>query len=262
MNFRARTFAAALALGVVAALPATADAQLRDGFRSSLAPRGDDSVTPFAAFGFDANINGFSYDAASACMNGYLTLFIPFDGTNCLYPGQSGTPQTLAFLADVHGTAVAALYRDLNSSNTASGQLGYGSGTVDGRQAFGFTWDGVFSFGTTNRNFFQVVFINRAADFAAGDFDLEFNYGALAGGTELLAGVGDAGDANNPPYTAAVTATANSRSVLCFRSGTANSALCQAPVNVVPEPSTYAMLGAGLATLGGLVVRRRRTAAV
>lgn len=261
MNFRARSLAAALALGVVAALPATADAQLRDGFRSTLAPRGDDTVTPFAAFGFNANINGFSADAGSACMNGYISLLIPFDATACLYPGQSGTPQTLSFLADVHGTVVAGLYRDLNSNNAQSGQLGYGSGTVDGRQAFGFTWDGVFSFGTTNQNFFQVLFINRAADFAAGDFDLEFNYGALAGGTELTAGVADAGGTNVPPYTASVTATANSRTVLCFRSGTANNALCQAPVNVVPEPSTYAMLAAGLATLGGIVVRRRRTAA-
>lgn len=261
MNFRARTFAAALALGVVAALPATADAQLRDGFRSTLVPRGDDTVTPFAAFGFAANIRGGSYDAGSACMNGYISLLVPFDASACLYPGQSGTPQTLSFLSEVHGTAVAGLYRDLDSRNSASGQLGWGAGTVDGRQAFGFTWDGIFSWGTQNRNFFQVLFIDRAADFAAGDFDLEFNYGALAGGTELTAGVGEDGSFTGTPYTVGVTPTANSRSVLCFRSGTANNALCQAPTNVVPEPSTYAMLAAGLATLGGIVVRRRRTAA-
>ena len=249
-----RLLVSALALAVTA--PA-ADAQLRNGFRSTLAPRGDDTVTPFANFGFGVNLRGGTYTSASACMNGYLSLGIPFDPNTCIYAGQTTGLATLPQFADVFGTAVVGVFRDLNSSPAASGQLGYGGGTVDGRQAFGFTWDGVFGFGTTSPYFLQLLFVNRSGDFAAGDFDLEYNYGALpaAGG---VAGVADDGgfSTTQTQYTAAVTPTANSRTVQCFRAGTVNNALCATAV--VPEPSTVALTAAGL---GALVVAARRRAA-
>ncbi len=219
---------AGLALALAAAAAAPAEAQLRSGFRSTLAPRGDDTVTPFADFGFGANIRGFTYTSASACMNGYLSLGLLLEPAACQYPGQPGAPAALGQFAEIYGTAVSALFRDLNSTPAASGQLGYGGGTVDGRQAFGFTWDGVFSFGTTTPNFFQLLFVSRAADFGAGAFDLEYNYGALgpsgAAPGSGLAGVADDGGFSGTPYAAGVTPAANSRVTQCFRGGSVDNA--------------------------------------
>lgn len=253
-----RLTALALAAAALAAA-APAEAQLRAGFRSTAAARGDDNLTPFANFGFNANLNGGTVNSASACMNGYLSLGIVFEPNLCIYRGQTTGLATLPQFAEVFGTAVVGAYRDLNSSAAASGLLGYGAGTVDGRQAFGFTWDGVFTFGTTTQNFFQILFINRSAEFAAGDFDIEYNYGAL-GETGGVGGVADDGGFSGTPIAAAVAVTPNSRSLQCFRGGVINNAACTAE-NVVPEPSTVALTVVGLGALAGAGLRRRRAVA-
>jgi hypothetical protein len=56
----------------------------------------------------------------------------------------------------------------------------YGSGTADGRQAFGVNWIdvGYFSSRTDKLNQFQLVLIDRS-DTGAGNFDIEFNYGNI-----------------------------------------------------------------------------------
>ena len=93
----------------LSAAPA-AHAQLRDGFRSTLAARGDDNVTEFANFGFTVNIRGGTYNSASACMNGYLSLGILFEPGACIYQGQTTALSTLPQFADVFGTAVVGAY--------------------------------------------------------------------------------------------------------------------------------------------------------
>lgn len=259
-----RTARRLLGATVPLALAATAaEAQLRDGFRSTLAPRGDDTVTPFANFGFAINLRDGTYTSASACMNGYLTLAVPFDPGACLYPGQTSALATLPQFADVFGTAVVGAYRDLDSGPAASGRLGYGAGAVNGRQAFGFTWDGVFSFNTITGNFFQLLFVTRGNEFAAGDFDLHYNYGALAaaGG---VAGVSDDGGFSGAAYTAAVAPAPDSRTVQCFRGGSvlADAALCAAQQTaVIPEPATVVLTLTGLGVLAGLGAARRRSVA-
>lgn len=253
--------ASPLAFPLVAAL-ATAHplgAQLRSGFREIVAPRGDDTITPFADFGFDANVNGTVVTSASACMNGYLSLGIVFEPAFCIYEGQTPALGTLSDFSAIFGTAVVGAYRDLNAVPTASGRLGYGRGTVGGNQAFGFTWHGVFSFGTTTRSFFQLLFIDRSSEFGAGAFDLEYNYGALAasGG---VGGVADDGGFSGTPLAAAVTPAANTRTRQCFRDGVIDLQGCVAQ-NVVPEPSTgtlttVALTVTGLGALAGMGRRR------
>lgn len=250
-----RLVPAAVALSALA-LAAPAGAQLRDGFRSTSVARGDDNIGPFANFGFTVNLRGNSINSASACMNGYLTLGIQFEPGSCPYQGQTTALATLPQFAEVFGTAVVGAFRDLNSTPAASGLLGYGGGIVNGSQAFGFTWDGVYSFGTTTANFFQILFVNRSADFGAGDFDIEYNYGALAAGGGV-GGVADDGGFSGAAYAVAVTPAANSRAVQCFRGGSINNSACA----IVPEPSTVALTVAGLGALAGAAGLRRRRAA-
>lgn len=245
-SFSRASLIAALAIGV--ALPVTADAQLRAGFRGTLVPRGDDNFTGMINVGFNLNVRGETYNAASGCMNGLVSLTGVAD---CPF----GT-STLSDLSFIFGTVFATNYRDMDSRNTASGQLGYGTGTVDGRSAFGFTWDGIFTFGsTTDRNFMQLLFIQRS-DRAAGDFDAEFNFGTSVFPTApAVSGFADDGGFSGTAVTTAVTVAANSRTTLCFVGGSVNNAGCN-PTVVIPEPSTYALLATGLAVL--MVVRRRR----
>ena len=72
----------------------------------------------------------------------------------------------------------------------------YGTGTVDGRNAFGVNWVNVghYSRDTDPLNSFQLVLVDRS-DIGVGDFDFEFNYdtigwetGRASGGTNGLGG--------------------------------------------------------------------------
>ena len=75
----------------------------------------------------------------------------------------------------------------------------FGTGTVDGRSAFGVTWPGVHcAVGSQSSlgpplNHFQVLLIDRS-DVAAGDFDIEFNYDQI--GWEAGGAPGSGGDAD------------------------------------------------------------------
>jgi hypothetical protein len=254
----APTLVATLASALTPPLVAPLGAQLRAGFRSTLVARGDDTWSGFRSFGFGANVRGETYSSASACTNGYLTLFLADDPLSCRF---GAPPATLADFATINGTAVVGLFRDMDARNAASGQLGFGGGTVDGRSAFGFTWDGVFSFGsTTNRNFLQLVLVERS-DRAPGDFDLEYNFGPslFPGPFGAVAGVADDGGFSGAPYTAAVVAAPSTRTVQCWVRGSVDNAACGA-ATVVPEPAALALLATGLGALATLSLVRRRLA--
>jgi hypothetical protein len=112
----------------------------------------------------------------------------------------------------------------------------------------------VFSFDTTLRNHFQLLFIDRSADFAPGDFDLEYNYGTLAPGT-AVAGSRRRRWLRGHALHAAVTAAPNTRVVQCFRAGSVADGGCLAPA-VVPEPSVFALAAVGVGMLVGLARAR------
>lgn len=245
------TFSAVAAGCLTAALVAApAAAQLRDGFRSTLVERGDDNWSGFQSLGFSLNIRGGTYEDASACTNGYISLLLADDPNNCRFFSTE-----LSELAAANGATVAPFWDDLITTENfgvTPGQVGYGAGTVGGRSAFGFTWDGVRTLGTPFLSYFQVVFVDRG-DRAVGDFDLEYNYGTLDGlNPFVVAGFAEDGSFTGEPYLVGVTPEENSRVVQCFVGGSIGTCA------VIPEPATLALTLSGAGVLAAAAAARRR----
>lgn len=136
---------------------------IRPGFDATATPPNDDDSVGPVPLGFEIGFGGESYDATYVNNNGNLTFeapledFVPFDLT------QAPDPIVAPFFADV----------DTREGSVAR----YGTGTVDGRPAFGATWPGVgcYSRVTSVRNAFQAIVVDRS-DVADGAFDIELNY--------------------------------------------------------------------------------------
>ena len=180
-----KLLAPALLALVVLLTPTASQAGFRTGFNTSTLAANDDLSTGANPLGFTVNFFGTNYSNAFVNNNGNLTFdsalgaFTPFPLGTTL-----GTPIIAAFFADV------------DTSGAGSGLTLYGQGTVDGRAAFGATWDGVgYYFQETDKlNSFQALLVDRS-DTGAGNFDIEFNYtsiqwetGSADGGTNGLGG--------------------------------------------------------------------------
>ena len=101
--------------------------------------------------------------------------------------------------------------------------MSFGTGAVNGHEAFGVNWLGVgcFSANASVANYFQLILIDRS-DLAPGDFDIEFNYGPLiwdsgqasGGDAQCLggtaAGQGTRADSGSPTNYRALVSTAPS----------------------------------------------------
>lgn len=116
--------------------------------------------------GFQIAFGGQTFDETYVNNNGNLTFegpladLVPFDLT------QAPDPIVAPFFADVD-TRVGAVAR-------------YGTGTVDGRPAFGVTWPGVGCYPrhASLSDAFQAILVDRS-DVAAGAFDIELDYDPL-----------------------------------------------------------------------------------
>jgi hypothetical protein len=253
------------------------------GFNSDgYLPANDDGSTGFVSFGFATPINffGTSYTGAYLNNNGNLT----FSSPQMTY-----TPYGLTTHLGA-GAIIAPFFADVDTRGSGSDLLRYGSGTYNGRDAFGVTWAGVgvgyYNGNTDKLNSFQVLLVDRS-DVNAGDFDIVFNYdqiqwesGDASGGTDGLGGTsaavgfsngtGDAGTyfqllgslvngafldgGPNALVTGAYNSDVAGSYTFAVRNGT--------PDVVTPEPATitiWALLGA-TSWLGMRVWRKPRSA--
>ena len=136
------------------------------GFDGNTLPPNDDDSTGLIALGFTLNFFGIQRSEVYVNNNGNLTFdsalseYTPFDLTS------TGREIIAPFFADV-------------DTRSAGDPVTYGTGTFDGRPAFGANFINVDYFPSnathTNRNSFQVILVDRS-DIGPGDFDIIFNY--------------------------------------------------------------------------------------
>jgi hypothetical protein len=267
--------AAALGLSLLAfgAFQAADAVPIRSGFNANTLLPNDDGSTGLVDVGFGLNFYGSNYSQLYVNNNGNVT----FDA-----PLATFTPFDLLSTSRV---IVAPFFADVDTRN-AGLPVTYGTGMVGSFDAFGVNWLDVDYFASspdhTNRNFFQLVLIDRS-DIAAGDFDIEFNYeqiewetGTASGGNSDGLGGDSArvgwsngvatafelpGSAINGAFldggpNALISNRLNSsldgRYVFGVRNGQVE------PPPVLPAPAPLALVGLGL----GLLAWRRRSGGV
>lgn len=175
------------ALGLLAAVVAmptfvVADT-IRGGFDSSTLARNDDGSTELVSVGFELDFFGVTSSQVYVNNNGNITLdqalstYTPFD--------LNATSQQI----------IAPFFADIDTRSAGS-EVTYGTGTVDGRAAFGVNWIdvGYFSNQTdpNQLNDIQLVLIDRS-DLGVGNFDFEFNFGDILWETGNIGGTGGFG---------------------------------------------------------------------
>lgn len=154
-----------VAPGVAAA--GTTGGAIVPGFNANTLPPNDDGSTfEPVPLGFEVNLFGTRTNQVFVNNNGNVT----FD-----FRLSSFTPFNLLQTSQL---IVAPFFADVDT-RSAGDPVSYGTGSYQGRNAFGVNWINVdyFSSSTshTRRNSFQLILVSRS-DRSAGDFDIVFNY--------------------------------------------------------------------------------------
>jgi len=138
---------------------------IRPGFDQQALDRNDDGSTGIVPIGFSMNFYGDSNTTLYVNNNGIVT----FTGPQSAY-----SPQTLSGLKT---EVIAAFWADVDTRDSNSAVVKYGTNTVNGYPAFGVDWVnvGYYSMHADKLLSCQMVIVSRP-DTAPGDFDLEFNY--------------------------------------------------------------------------------------
>jgi hypothetical protein len=178
----------------------TVPAAIVPGFNGNTFPANDDGSTGLVGLGFSGNINYFGTSTNSLYINnnGNVTFDSPLS-TFTPFPINTTTRKILA-----------PFFADVDTRGAGNTPVTYGTGTFNGRAAFGVNWInvGYFSQQVNKLNKFQLI-IEERFDTGAGNFDFYFNYdqiqwetGDASGGSNGLGGssarVGFAGGSSTP----------------------------------------------------------------
>lgn len=177
-----RLIPASLALASVFFVPVAFGQAIESGFDSNTLTANDDSSAGPVSLGFTIDFFGVSLDELWVNNNGNVT----FDGPQGEY-----TPYDLTSTGQ---QIIAPFFADVDTSS-AGDPVTYGTGTFNGRQAFGVNWVNVDYYDSdsshTSRNSFQLILVDRS-DVSTGAFDIVFNYDKI----EWEAGEASDGDSN------------------------------------------------------------------
>jgi hypothetical protein len=253
-------FIAVLAAGLFTSSAAFAAGAVVNGFDTNTLST-PDRDEGYAAFdlGFTANFFGTNYTSGYVLTNGAVT----FDEAITNYWAKP--------LANIGYPIIAPFYADADA--TFNGQVTYGSGTFEGRSAFGVNWIDVAPYtipGTpaaTAFDSFQLLVVDRS-DTGAGNFDIVFNYDDInwdVGGNGGLSAF--VGYSNHAGEVIELLGSGKSGTFLnggayalaenSLNSDVTGRYVFEIRTPVVPEPETYAMMLVGLGLVGAVARRRR-----
>jgi hypothetical protein len=161
---------------------------IRPGFDTEeLSPSDEESV--------EIQLSDFNLSNLNFLGTTYSSLYVNNDGNVTFSSALTVFPLS-GSLSDVTIPIISPFFADVDTRNPDSAVVTYGSGSVNGRPAFGVNWPGVgyFAFAADKLNQFQLIIVDRS-DVNAGNFDIEFNYdqvvwetGDFQGGNNGLGG--------------------------------------------------------------------------
>jgi hypothetical protein len=139
------------------------------GFDGNTLSANDDGSTGIVNLPFSIDFFGNTYSSLYVNNNGNVTFNSPL------------STYTPSGLTSFGSPIIAPFWGDVDTAVSGSNLVTYGTGTVDGHTAFGVNWPGVDCYATTGGglNYFQMLIVDRS-DIAAGDFDIEYNYGGIS----------------------------------------------------------------------------------